>query len=205
MKKVQLIINIVIALAVAALYVLTFTGQKHSVNGKTGGVDTTTISNLGGEVVYVNIDTVLNNYDLFHELSGDMEDKFNTAQAELSSKEKKYREGVEDFQYKVQRGLVTRSDAQKLQQELMKEEQEIMQLRDNLNYKLAEEEAVVQRQLINEIMVFLEAYNKEKGYTYVLANRFGSNILYAHERLDITWDVIEGLNEQYKKNQQKKK
>lgn len=203
MKKIQLIINVVLVVAIGVLYFFTFAGKKEAAE-KTSPADTS-LTNLGGQVVYINIDTVLNNYDLFHELSAEMEGKFNTAQAELSSKEKKYREGVEDFQYKVQRGLVTRSDAQELQQELMQEEQRIMELRDNLNYKLAEEEAVVQRKLINEIMVFLEEYNKEHGYTYVLANRFGSNIMYANDRLDITWDVIEGLNEQYKKNQKKDK
>jgi len=203
MKKTQLILNIVFGVALIALFALHLLPAGNLSDNTLTTHKKTDTSGLGGEIVYVNIDTVLNNYDLFHELKSKMETRFKTAQSEISSKEENYYKEVEDFQYKVQRGLVTRSDAQKLQQQLMQEEQKLLQLRDNLNMELAEEESVVQRQLINEIMLFLDEYNKSKGYTYILANRFGSNILYSSEHLDITWDVIEGLNEKYKKNRNK--
>ena len=50
----------------------------------------------------------------------------------------------------------------------------------------------------------LEAYNKDRGFDYILSYAKGGSILWANKQLDITNDVVEALNEMYK-NEQKKK
>ena len=64
-------------------------------------------------------------------------------------------------------------------------------------YKLAEEEQVMNRQVLNSIMDYLKEYNKDHGYHYVLSNAFGGPLLYSNETLNITQDVLSGLNETY--------
>ena len=51
---------------------------------------------------------------------------------------------------------------------------------------------------------FLEIYNKDKKYDFILA-KSGDNILMANARYDITQDVINGLNKRYKKSDANKK
>jgi outer membrane protein len=52
---------------------------------------------------------------------------------------------------------------------------------------------------INEdIESFISVYAKSKGYTYILGSSDQTkSILYGEESLDITEDVIDGLNENY--------
>ena len=42
----------------------------------------------------------------------------------------------------------------------------------------------------------VKMFNKEKGYDLIIS-RVGDNLLYANEALDITKEVIEGLNKRY--------
>ncbi len=71
MKRLPLILNIVLAVAVVALYVLHFTGigapkKKSAFEGLPAG------SANGGSIFYVQIDSVLSNFDMATDLSGEL-------------------------------------------------------------------------------------------------------------------------------------
>ena len=157
-------------------------------------------------IVYINIDSVLQKYDMYHDLSGNLQDKLKTSEAQLASKEQSLRKEMQDFQYKVDRGLVTRSEAAELQQQLAQKEQSLYQLQNSLQMQLAEEEQVAQHKVLNSIMVYLESLERSGAYQYqfVLGTTFGGNILYADESKNITQAVVRGLNEEYKLTQETK-
>lgn len=198
MKKFTLIGFIIIAVAVAALYVLHFTSGSKSAKIVTSSQNTTGTF-LSGEmsIAWVNIDTILNNYDMYFDMRKELEESGRKLEAELNSRSKSFEKEAIDFQDKVQKGLVTRSQAQQMQQDLAGKEQELYRLRDELRLQLAEEEQVKLRQIQHSITQYLEGYNKDKGYHIILSSTFGGPLLYGHPALDITKDVLKGLNENY--------
>lgn len=194
MKKLSLILNIVLVLAVAFLYYNNFSGTPKS---KTASANTDTEITGDFQVAYVNIDTLIANYQMFKDKRDKLMEKRDESEAELQGQSQTFERDVRDFQNKVQKGLITRTKAQMMQQELGKREQELYQLKDQMAYKLAEEEQVMNRQVLNSIMDYLKEYNKDHGYHYVLSNAFGGPLLYSNETLNITQDVLSGLNETY--------
>ena len=46
---------------------------------------------------------------------------------------------------------------------------------------------------------FLTEYNKDKRFVYILSYTKGGFILYKDEALDITKEVVDGMNEKLKK------
>jgi len=52
--------------------------------------------------------------------------------------------------------------------------------------------------LRDSIYRFLETYNQKKNYHLILSNTLNDNVLLAHPMYDITSDIIELLNAQYK-------
>ncbi len=203
MKRAQNIINAILILAVTGLFILYFLDTKSSTTAS-GEAKNADSASSEVAIAFVKIDTILNNYDMFYDMRQTLEEKQKASEAELASKTRAYERGVKDFQNKVQKGLVTRSTAQQMEQELMQEQQAILQLRDQLTYQLSEEEQVMNRKLINEITEFLEEYNKNKNYKYIFSDQlYGDNILYASDSLDITNVVLEGLNRRYQKNAEK--
>ena len=206
MKRLPLIISAICIVAVGLLYILYFTDKRDDEisAGQSDREAAVQLDMSPNAIAYINIDTVVNNYDFYFDLKQKFEKKYKTSEAELSSKEKAYKKEVEDYQYKIQRGLVTRSEAQKLEQQILNEQQNLLRLQEDLRRALAEEEQVMLRQVLNSIMVYLEELQLEYKYQFVFGTTaIGGNVLYADKELDITRQVIKGLNERYRQEKSK--
>ena len=203
MKNLSLILNAVLIVAVGVLFYLHFSSGKSSDVKQSPARN---ISTASGEVsiVYINIDSLLNNYDYFTDMQTEFADKQSEMEAELNLRSRQYEASAIDAQNKVQKGLVTRREAAELEQQLIAEQQGLYQLRDELTMQLSEEEQVRNRRLINKIMEYLEVYNEDYNYQFIFSNSFGDNVLFANDQLDITDDVLKGLNEAYQKEKDKK-
>ena len=59
-------------------------------------------------------------------------------------------------------------------------------------------------QIMDAIQTFVTAYNESKGYAMILANQTAAPIMTANSGLDITDEIIAGLNEEYIKNKNQK-
>jgi outer membrane protein len=205
MKRTSLIINVVLAVAVIVLYLLYFTGTgKKSVSGNNLTNDAAGLVN-SGNVYYVQIDTVISKFDMATDLLGQLETKYNSSDATLKARQQSFQKEVNDYQYKVQRQLLTRTDMATTEQQLNAKQQDLVQLQQNLSNDFAEQQAVMNRQVIEAIMQYLKENSTKYNYKYVLATTFGSTVLYANDSLDITKSVIAGLNENYKKEKESKK
>jgi outer membrane protein len=202
MKKLSLWLNIVLIIAVGGIYFLHFSGNKTSKNVEVNEDGTEVEINRDYAIAYVNIDTLIRNYDLFIDKSDELTQKRNESEAELQIQSKKFENEVRDFQDKVGKGLITRTKAQMLQQELGQKEQQLYATRDNLARQLSEEEQVMYRQVLNEVMSYLEEYNAEYNYKYIFSNSFGGQLLYTDKGLNITSNVLVGLNEKYEETKE---
>ncbi len=196
MKKITIVLFSALFLATAFLYVLHFTGKGKSKQGSDG--DFATVQSEAQGIAYVNIDSVIFNFDMFFDRREDLVEKQKKAEAELNSKGSQYERNARDFQDKVNKGLVTRATAAEMEQSLLQQQQELVTLRDNLQTNLMEEEQVMNRQIIEYITSYLEENKSEYNYQYILGKTFGSVVLYGDSALDITDKVTEALNNKYR-------
>jgi outer membrane protein len=198
MKKLPLILSVVSFVAVLILYILYFTGGKsHRISGANtemiGGSDAT-----GGDIVFIDIDSVLNNYQMYKDYNDEFERKAKISEAELTSKQRIYQKDVNDYQYKVQRGLITRAEDQQIQQQLYNQQQTLLKLQQDKQLELSEQEQVTVNLVLNSITEYLKEVQPKYNYRYVFANRLvGGSIFYGSTSLDITKEITQGLNEKY--------
>jgi outer membrane protein len=191
MKKLSIILYVVLFIAVAGLYFLHFSGTKKSVTSSP------VLEPSGQGLAYINIDTVIFKFDMFHDKREDLITKQKNAETELNSKGSQYEKGARDYQEKVQKGLVTRATAAEMEQALLQQQQELVGLRDKLQSNLMEEEQVMNRQILEYITKFLEEHKSEYSYQYIFGKSFGSVILYSDSALDITQKVLDAINKKY--------
>ncbi|MCK5168809.1 MAG: OmpH family outer membrane protein [Bacteroidales bacterium] len=201
MKKLSLWLNVVLIVAVAGIYFLHFSENK-TTKSEVNEDGTEQVIDRDYAIAYVNIDTLVRNYDLFIEKNDELIQKRNESEAELQIQSRNFEKEVRDFQDKATKGLITRAKAQLLQQELAQKEQQLYAMRDNLAMQLSEEEQVMYRQVLNEVMNYLEEYNEDYNYKYIFSNTFGGQLLYTDKSLNITSDVLIGLNEKYGKTKE---
>ena len=57
---------------------------------------------------------------------------------------------------------------------------------------------------MDALKTYLDKYNQDKKYSMILTNQGGVPVFTADPALDITDDVLSGLNEEYVKNKNKK-
>lgn len=193
MKKLPVILFSILFLAVAALFVLQFTGRYKGSKDKS----TSEAESTAKGIAFVNIDTIVFNFKMFEDRRADLMEKQQKAEAELNTRGNQYERGVRDFQEKVSKGLVTRSAAAEMEQALIQQQQDLVNLRDKLQADLVEEDQVMNRQILEYITTFLEENKAEYNYEYIFGKSFGSVLLYGSSANDITKRVLDALNAKY--------
>ncbi len=197
MKKVLYVVNAVLIIAVGVLFYLHFTATGTPESDLERAVEKGELIPAEQAIVYVNFDTLLSNYDMFYDYERKLMERQQQLEEELNAKSREHERQVADYQDRVQKGLMTRSQAQEMELQLMQQQQELIQLQDDYRQELREEEQVMNRQLHHSIYEFLQEYNQDKGYQFILSETFGGPVLYSNRDLNITRDVINGLNEKY--------
>ena len=203
MKKISLILNAVLLVAVAILYYLHFSSQRSSVEAPAEAI-TSSIPSSIVSAAYVDLDTLLLNLDHYFDLNNKLKSKTQQSQNMLDNNAKNLQKSFEDLQTKASKGLITKSNYEQQSIELEQERQRVLKLREDLTYQLAEEEQVMNRSIMYEIMEFLKKYNTNKNYQMIISNNFGGTLLFANDSMNITKDVIKGLNAEYAKTKEKK-
>lgn len=202
MKKLSIILNAVLFAAVAVLYLLYFVKPK-AAEQNSSNLSLKTGDSLNYSIAFVEFDSILANYDMFIDLQGELLDKQGKSEAELNSKSKAWEKGAADYQDKVGKGLITRAKAMEAETELYQQQQNLLKLRDEMTLELAEEKQVMDRQVMYSILEFLEEFNKEYNYQYIFSKSFGGNLLFAESGLDITNEILSGLNKKYHEDTEK--
>ena len=197
MKNLSIVLNVVLFVAVIVLYVLYFSGHKSPETAMTSKVAGTADAT---KIVYINTDTLLNNYQLAVELNEAFLKKQEDRRTELNIKA----EGTE-FQRKLQNnGFISEARAIEARDQLLVKQENFRRLQQEMMDKASREQSELNKQLFDEITNFLKEYNKEKGFSIVLSTQLGGNVLYAEDGFDITKEIVDRLNANYKKGDSQK-
>ncbi|MGN1046213.1 MAG: OmpH family outer membrane protein, partial [Candidatus Cryptobacteroides sp.] len=157
-----------------------------------------------GAIVYVDLDRILQEYDMANDLRSVVETKVQNIQAEVNRRGKKLESDVNAFQDKLNKGLMTRSVAEVQGQKLQQQEQEFNNYAQQKQNEINEEQVVMMNQLADAIKTYLDNFNETMQYAMILTNQGGAPVITGDSALDITDVVIAGLNEEYVKNKNKK-
>jgi outer membrane protein len=86
----------------------------------------------------------------------------------------------------------------KLSEELIRVKQkQLMDYQQAMNAQAKQEDEKMTGEVISQVNAYLKKYGKDKGYKIVMAATEYGNIAYADEALDITQEVLDGLNKEY--------
>ena len=157
------------------------------------------------KIAYVDIDTLLTSYNLWIELNEEMIRKEENVRATLNEKAKSLQTDYEEFERKLNNNaFVTRERAEAEQNRILKKREELEALSERLTNELAIENEKNSLLFRDSINAYIRDYNKEHGYNVILS-RIVDNILYIDYTMNITQDIIDGLNARHEKNKNKKK
>ena len=203
MKKLPLILSIIALAGVIALAIVDLT--KGSTK-KAEPVVTGDAAALQGEIVYFNMDRVLQEYDLANDLRSVVETKVNSINQEVTRRQNKLQKDANSFSDKMNKGLMTQSTAQVQYQKLQEQEASFNNYAQQKQQEIMEEQQVMLNQISDAIKSFVDQYNEQMGYAMIIATQgdiLPMPVVTASAERDITDALIEGLNAAYVKEKGK--
>ena len=206
MKNTPLILSAIALVAVTVLGIITLTGRKASDNGAAGTEEGASAASKG-DIVYFNLDLVINGYDMANDLRSVVETKAQNISDEINRRGNKLQNDVNAFQEKINKGLITRSVAEVQGQKLEEQRNAFNEYANQKNQEIAEEQQVMMNNIGDAIKKFLDKYAADKGYAMILATQgdiLPAPVAAGDSRLDITEDIIAGLNSEYVATKSKK-
>lgn len=157
----------------------------------------------GLKIAYVDIDSLLLHYNFFTDLSEEMLRKEENSRLMLNEEAQKFQTEYEDFQRKLRNNVFSsQARAESEQKRLMKMQDDLNALNNKLTQDLNAEQEKNNAILSETIQNFINKYNKSHGFNLILT-KSGDNILYADKALDITNQILEGLNAEYSSDDKK--
>ena len=196
-SKILIICNAVLLLGLIGIYIIHFTGvgTKSKVNADA----TAPLEKEGGlTIAYVNTDTLLAKY----QYAIDMEQELL---AYKDQQEAYGRQQMEKFQNDYQEYLknganMTLTQQQQKEAELKQRAEKMSTLEQELSAKILERQMNENTKLLNAIFAYVREYNAaNQQFDIILRKTFNdSPTLYLNPAMDITDEIVNGLNEEYK-------
>lgn len=194
-------IPLLLAAFLISLSVVSCDSNKSAQSATATGVDDSQAVIKDGtlSIAYVNIDSLLVNYNYSKDLQEKFMRKAEANQATINQQGRKLEDEMRDFQYKLENNAFFNQDRARSEQErLLKKQQEFQELNQRLSAEMMKEQNEMNKLLSDSIMSQVREWNRIHGrYQLILSNAGNDNLLYADEAFDITKQVVEYLNSKY--------
>ena len=189
--------NIVFSVALVAVASLGLTSCDKSTPKMDQKAEATQQAPSTDKIAYVEVDSIMTQYNFCKEYSKILEQKGNNIQKTLANKQQALQAAAANFQQKVQQNAYTREQAEAIQAGLQKQSNDLQALNQRLSGEFQTETEKYNKALHDSLQNYWAIYNKDKKYSLIFAKQ-GDNLLYADKRNDITNEVVAGLNKAYK-------
>ena len=199
MKNLSLLLIFLLLVAVGYLYYYEFSKKKPiGQNPVTNNVSMINDSNcIRPPIAYVELDSLNENIRYIKDKHKEMEAEQKTIETEQENSYKGLQIQKDNFLKKG--NSISQQEIQQFQSMLMQQQQQIDIKKQSSSQKLNEKNFAFMEDIQRKLKEFLTDYNKDRKYMYILTTGTGLDyIVYKDPALNITNDVIKGMNEKMK-------
>ncbi len=146
-------------------------------------------------LVYVDVNKLLDGYVRTKIVRADFEEKAKTLNANVDSLMADWQKELKN--YEKERSKMSRKELELKQQLLGNKQQQINNYQQAIQKQIQEEDQKATQTVINDINDYIKLYGKENNYRIIFGASGAGNIMYANEGTDLTEKVLEGLNAEF--------
>ncbi|HEY9045015.1 MAG TPA: OmpH family outer membrane protein [Ohtaekwangia sp.] len=147
------------------------------------------------KVVYVDSSKLLNQYKGMEAARAAYQQKANTWKANIDTLANEVQQQI--FNYEKESKAMTAKERQLSQELIRNKQKQFGEYQQAMNTQAQQEDAKMTREVVTQINAYLKKYGEANGYKIILAATEYGNLAYADEGLDITDEVLTGLNKEY--------
>lgn len=204
MKNVSLALNAVLFIAVGYLYYVHFsTSDKKSAKGKTNVIANKNADSINGATIaYVDLDTLNEKITFIKTTRKSLEAEQQSIETEWENAYRNLESQKNNF---LSRGKsITQAEAEQFQASLLQQQQVVDERKQSRTQKLNDKSYKFLEDIQKKLKEFLAEYNQESKFTYIFSTGNGLDyMVYKDGSLNITEDVVKGMNEMLEKKNDK--
>ncbi len=145
-------------------------------------------------IAFINLDSFEAHYTYLQTQRAAFQKRQESMKEELQRSAIQMQKDVNEVQRKAQAGTLTQSEYENAEKRIGQMQQSLQAREAALTEQLYEEQDRFNAELKERMDGFLAEYNRSRGYDYILTYSIAGPILLANPSLDITQDVIDGMN-----------
>lgn len=195
MKHISTILAIVAIALAAGLY---FT-QSHEIAQlkKHADAEAKPAGNNEFKIAYFDMDSLQSHYNRFKDAQEQVKTKEDAMNSELQRLDRDNQKKIEAWRQKG--NTMTQAEGEAAQQEYQQMQQTFASRKQALEQELYKNTEDLKTNIRKEIEEYLKDYNKQRKFSYIFAYDAGSFIYSKDSSLNITSELVDGLNAAYKK------
>lgn len=207
MKKFSFLIAGILVAGTAILSTGCNNNGKSGANSATSATSGSTQVSGNGKLAYVDIDSLEEHYDVMKVKKEEFKKRQEAMDNELQRSYQSMQNDAAEVQKKAQANTLSQPEYEAAQKRLMQAQQSLETRKQALTDQLMKDSEEFNKGLKSRLDSFLNEYNKTHNYDFIFSYSAGggSSILYANKALNITDDVIKGMNTIAKSDADKKK
>ena len=205
MNKILLGVNAALVLAVGFLfYKLSDSDCCEMGSNKNGPLVKTDakLMPVTSKIAFFKADSINENYLYLKEKTKALEDEEKRLNGTLEGKMQALQGRFNELQQKA--ANMTPQEQEAAQLELQQSQQQIEELKYKMATDLDKKRVALQKEFFEKVNGFLKRYNQQQNFDYILSYAEGGQVMLAKDTLDITTDVVNGLNQEYKDSKKAK-
>ena len=150
----------------------------------------------GLKLAYVDVDSLLANYLFYQDLVEEMTRKEENYRLALTEEYNKLQKEINDFQNKIQNNVYSSAERAESERNRLLKKQQALEEKSRQYSTDFDNEGAANSEKISEIVDnYIKEYNKTHGFDMIISK---ASLLFANEALNITAEVLDGLNSEYK-------
>lgn len=195
----QLLFDLLMAIGLIVLFILHFTGNKPA-----KVADPVVAEQKGdGSVVYVNIDTINEKYEMVSLLTDSIDAEKQRQTVQFQNRQKALENKLANYQRNMQSGQLTAQQAQYAEASLQQESQKLQSDYAQAVESLEARYTAALEQIADSLREATKRVNAGINASYVFTYGNGSPMIIADPSRDITNQVLEELNKPFSKKKKK--
>jgi outer membrane protein len=197
MKNINAVLHVISLIAIAVLFFLYLKPSSPAGKSHQSKNDTSIAGSREIAIAYFEMDTVEHNYKYIKDVQDQLKSRQQAIANDLNNTKKQYYGRIQQLQGKA--ATMSQQEGEAAQAEINQMQVELQQKEARLNQELQEQQFKLMQDINKKIEDFLETYNKNRKYAYILSHSPGDFMYYKDTLNNITNEIIRGLNDTYKK------
>jgi outer membrane protein len=203
MKQFNSIATGILALAVAVLFFLHFSGNSNKKNSAAATTGDSTSVSTAGRIGYFEMDSVESQYLYIKEIQAKLKQREQSMSGEMQGLRNSYLGRIQQLQQKAPN--MSQQEGESAQAEIDQMQRNMQQKEAKLTQELQEQQFKLMQDINKKIEEVVTEYNQNKGFSYIISRQAGDFIYYKDSTFNITADLVKALNERYNKEKGSKK